>query len=74
MNYYCRLTVRKKNFIGVGDFNVDLMKITHKEAIHRYANILLSCNCQCLIDVPTKINSSSNTLIDHICTNSKKSH
>ena len=46
------------------------MKITNKEAIRRYANMLLSCNCQCLIDVPTRVNSSSNTLIDHICTNS----
>ena len=31
-----------------------------------------SCNCQCLIDIPTRVNSNSNTLVDRIYTNSKK--
>ena len=66
------LNCEKKEFYCVGDFNVDLMKITNKETICRYANMLLSCNCQCLIKVPTRVNSSSNTLIDYIYTNSKK--
>ena len=66
------LNCEKKEFYCVGDFNVDLMKITNKHAIRRYASMLLSCNCRCLIDVPTRVNSSANTLIDHIYTNSKK--
>ena len=66
------LNCEKKEFYCVGDFNVDLTKITNKEAVRRYTNMLLSCNCQCSIDVPTRVNSSSNTLIDHIYTNSKK--
>ena len=68
------LSCEKKEFCCVEDFNVDLMKITNKKAVRRYANILLSCNCQCLIDVLTRVNSSSNTLIDHIYTDTKKSH
>ena len=66
------LNCENKEFYCVRDFNVDFMKITNKEAIRRYANMLLSCICQCLIDVPTRVNSRSNTLIDHIYTNSKK--
>ena len=69
---FLSLNCEKKEFYCVGDFNVDLMKITNKHAIRRYANMLLSCNCRCLIDVPTRVNSSSNTFIDHIYTNSKK--
>ena len=63
MNYYCRLTVRKKKDYCVGDFNVDLMKTINKEAVRRYANMLLSCNCQCLIDVPTKLTLARTRLL-----------
>ena len=34
--------------------------------------MLISCNCQCLINLPTRIIASSQTLIDHIYTNDKK--
>ena len=39
--------------------------------IRRYASMLMSCNCRCLIDKPTRIGSSSSTLIDHIYSNDK---
>ena len=36
------LTV-KKEFYCVGDFNVDLMKITNKRAIRRYTDMQIRC-------------------------------
>jgi len=34
--------------------------------------MLISCNCQCLINIPTRVTATSSTLIDHIYTNEKK--
>ena len=34
--------------------------------------MLLSCNCRCLIDVPTRVTETSKTLIDHVITNNKQ--
>ena len=34
--------------------------------------MLISCNCQSLINLPTRITASSQALIDHIYTNVKK--
>ena len=56
----------------MGDFNIDLLKISKKETIRQYANMLLGSMCQCLIDLPTRVTSKSKSLIDHIYTNDKK--
>ena len=42
-----------------------------KIAVRKYANMLLSCNSRCLIDVPTRVTAISRTLLDHIYTNDK---
>ena len=34
--------------------------------------MLLSCYCQCLIDVPTRVTKTSKTLIHHVITNDKQ--
>ena len=62
----------KKTFYCLGDFNINLLKISNLETVRKYANMLISCNCQFLINFPTRITASSQTLIDHIYTNDKK--
>ena len=50
--------LRKQSF-------VELFLIYARDEIRRYANMLLGCNCRCLIDVPTRVTETSKTLIDH---------
>ena len=63
----------KKPFYCVGDLNVNLLNICRNNEIRRYANMLLSCNCKCLINVATRITENSKSLLDHMYTNDKKS-
>ena len=58
-------------FYSLGDFHVNLLNVSDKDAVRKYANMLLSCNSRCLIDVPTRVTSISRTLLDHIYTNDK---
>ena len=68
------LNYEKKEFYCVRDFNIDLIKITNKEAVRRYANMLLSCNCQCLIDVPNEVTLARTRLLTIFILTLKKSH
>ena len=61
----------KRPFYCIGDININLLKISKNDAIRRYASMLISCNCWCLIDVPIRFCVSTSTLIDHIYTNDK---
>ena len=40
MNYYRSLIVRKREFICVEDFKINLKKSVNKKAVRRYANML----------------------------------
>ena len=62
----------KKQYYCFGDFNIDLMQTSANDLIRRYANMLLSCTCLSLIDMPTQISLTSKTLLDHIYTNNRK--
>ena len=62
----------EKPFYCLGDFNINLLNIYARDEIRRYANMLLGCNCRCLIDVPTRVTETSKTLIDHVITNDKQ--
>ena len=59
-------------FIG-GDFNINLLKYLIDSKIKAYTHMLLSNSCKLLIDKPTRITSSSATLIDHIISNNVSS-
>ena len=48
------------------------MQISTNDSIRRYADMLLSCTCLSLMDLPTRINLTSKTLLDHIYTNDRK--
>ena len=62
----------KKPLFCLEDFNINLFKIYSQDEIGRYTNMLLSCNCRCLIDVLTRVMETSKTLIDHAITNAKQ--
>jgi len=64
----------KQPYFCVGDFNFNLLKILNNNEIRRYANMLRSCNCTCLINVATRITATSKTSIDHIYTNANTSN
>ena len=63
----------KKPYYYVGDLNANLLNICRNNEIRRYVNMLLSCNCKCLINVATRITENSKSLLDHLYTNDKKS-
>ena len=64
---------KKRSFYIMGDFDIDLLKISNNETIRQYANTLLGSMCKCLIDLPTRVTPISKTLIDHIYSNDTKS-
>ena len=66
---FLTLNMSKRPFYCIGDINTNLLKISKNDAIRRYVSILISCNCQCLIDLPTRFCASTSTLIDRIYTN-----
>ena len=53
-----------KNFVIVGDFNLDLLKETQVKI--RYENLYSTINLKQVIVEPTRITPTSATLIDHI--------
>ena len=68
---FLTLNMSKRPFYCIGDIHINLLKISKSDTIRRYASMLISCNCRCLIDVPTRFCASTSTLIDHIYTNDK---
>ena len=64
------LNLKIAKYFVLGDFNLDLIKISSKNnAIQKYASNLIGCSCKCLITLPTRITPTSKTLVDHIYTN-----
>ena len=68
---FLTLNMSKRPFYCIGDIHINLLKISKNDVIRRYASMLISCNCRCLIDVPTRFCASTSTLIDRIYTNDK---
>ena len=52
----------------MGDININLLKIEKNENSRNYANSLISSSCKCLINIPTRVNINSATLLDHAYT------
>ena len=62
-----------KNLYITGDFNTDLLSETELDGTH-FLNTLFQYNILPLINKPTRITRSSETLIDNILTNNFKDH
>ena len=63
---FLTLNMSERQFYCIGDININLLKISKNDAIRRYASMLISCNCRCLMDVPTRFCASTSTSINHI--------
>ena len=59
----------KKPVIITGDYNIDLLKINQDNKINEYFDSLTDSNFMPLITLPTRITSSTKTLIDNILYN-----
>ena len=59
----------KKPVFITGDFNIDLLKINQDKNINKYFDSLTDNNFMPLITLPTRITSSTKTLIDNILHN-----
>jgi hypothetical protein len=53
----------------MGDFNIDLLKYNSHEKTNNYVDNLFSNGFLPIITKPTRVTTSSATLIYHICTN-----
>ena len=60
---------RKKNGIPLGDFNADLLKYDHDDEVADFLDAMYSKLLLPNISSPTRITSTSATLIDNIFTN-----
>src|SRR6218665_3180870 len=63
------LSKSKRNLILVGDFNIDLLKISTNGPTQTFMNILTAEFMAPVINCPTKITEFTATLIDNIFTN-----
>ena len=60
----------KQKYLVFGDFTFNSLQVDSSPVIDNYFNHLRNWGCIQLIDKPTRITQSSNTVIDHIYTNS----
>ena len=67
-NLHRKIISQKQYFFVIGDINIDLLKIEENENSRNYANSLISSSCKCLINIPTRVNIYSATLLVHAYT------
>jgi hypothetical protein len=67
--YFLMPTLNLKMFILFGDFNLDLIKLNENKQVKEYVDLLFSFGFLQIVTRPTRLSSSSATLIDHIITN-----
>jgi hypothetical protein len=63
------INVEKKKSTIMGDFNIDLLKYNSHDKTNNYVDNLFTQGFLPLITKPTRVTSTSATLIDHIYTN-----
>ena len=64
-----KLASSGKHIVIMGDFNIDLLKCASSSYSHDFLTSLQSCSLVPTIDKPTRVRSTSATLIDNIFTN-----
>ena len=67
-NVHRKIISQKRYFFVMEDINIDLLKIEKTENSRNYTNSLISSSCKCLINIPTRVNINSATLLDHAYT------
>ena len=56
----------------MGDFNLDLLKISQNTKVDAFVDLMLSFSFHPLINAPTRITSTSATLLDNIFVNANR--
>lgn len=64
---------KNKSLFVAGDFNINLLELESNELICNFLNIMMSAGLIPVINKPTRITSTSETLIDNIFTNCEPS-
>ena len=64
-----KFTYSRKDIVIMGDFNIDLLKCESSNYSHDFLSSLQSCYLTPAIDKPTRVRSTSTTLIDNIFIN-----
>lgn len=65
---------QNKKILACGDFNINLLAISHKPAYCDFFDQMMSCGLAPNINVPTRITKQSQTLIDNIYSNKIKNY
>ena len=60
---------KKSQFYLLSDINLNLLRYSENNNIRFYLDQLQTVNCHNIIDKPTRITTSTFSLIDHIYTN-----
>ena len=60
-----KIISQKRYSFAMRDINIDLLKIETNENSRNYVNFLISSSCKCLINIPTRVNINSATILDH---------
>ena len=66
------ISASNKIFYALGDFNINIDKSNRTNTAIEYLNIILSNGALPIITIPTRVTSSSSTIIDLIITNDLK--
>ena len=64
-----KLNKDKKNFMIVGDFNINLLKYKLVRNVTDYVNKIRSCGCNVHCNLPTRMVKNSKSCIDHVYSN-----
>ena len=66
------ISAGNKFFYAVGDININIDKSNRTNTAIEYLTIILSSGVKPIITIPTRLTSSSSTIIYHIITNGPK--
>ena len=69
MNVLDELHVGKTDVVLLGDFNIDLLRVNSNARVEEYLHTMECVGMQQIIASPTRVSSTTSTLIDHIYTN-----
>ena len=60
------LSSQGKQYVILGDFNIDYEEFKADSITKRYVNDISSLGCEHLIASPTKVSSSKESILDHV--------
>ena len=68
-NCLLSLSNSKNVFYILGDFNINIMREKRSKCANNYINLIIRNGAAPIITIPTRVTTTSSTLLDHIITN-----